>query len=253
MIAIVPNLRARPASAERKAARLPRGSAGFTLIELLVSSAILGIVMFIMLSTVNTSLSLWRTTEASIFSDREGRSANLLLAQDLANAVVPTNPALWPKVTADSLAFLTIRPASYQGTNSGEVGDLCFVEYRVGRDTNSKSTNFVALTRNFVPSRETYAAVKAGNLPVPDPAKAELLAANIVPNRRVLFYNTEITDTFFTALGTNSLPVTGTNRPAIIDVTLATADEQGVRTLDITNKQLRSAGYFSFRVALPRP
>lgn len=225
---------------------------GFTLIELLVSSAILGIVMFILLSTLTTSLSLWRTTEANISSDREGRSANLLLAQDLANAIMPTNPALWPQVTPNSLRFLTVRSPEYQGGTNG-MGDLCFVEYRVGQDTTSSTTNFVALTRNFVGSAATYAALKNGSFPAVDPTRAQLLAANVVPNRRVLYYNNAITDDYFTALGTDAKPITANARPAMIDVTLSTADEEGVRTLDITNKQLRSGGYFSFRVALPKP
>lgn len=225
---------------------------GFTLIELLVSSAILGIVMFILLSTLTTSLSLWRTTEANISSDREGRSANLLLARDLANAVVPTNSDLWPEVTPNTLRFLTVRSPEYQGGTTN-VGDVCFVEYRVGPDSASSSTNFVALTRNFVGSAATYAALKNGDFPTVDPSRAQLLAANVVPNRRVLYYNNAITDDYFTALGTDAKPVAANARPAMIDVTISTADEEGVRTLDIPNKQLRSGGYFSFRVALPRP
>jgi len=234
------------------AARQAVSVGGFTLIELLVSSAILGIVMFILLSTLTTSLSLWRTTEASISSDREGRSANLLLAQDLANAVMPTNPVLWPQVTPNSLRFLTLRSPEYQGGTNG-VGDLCFVEYRVGPDSTSSTTNFVALTRNFVGSTATYAALRNGAFPTVDPSRAQLLAANVVPNRRVLYYNNDITDSYFNALGTDAKPITANARPAMIDVTISTADEEGVRTLDITNKQLRSAGYFSFRVALPKP
>ncbi len=230
-----------------------RSAAAFTLIEVLVSSAVLSIVMFILLSTLGTSLSLWRTTESNISADREGRSANMLLAQDLANAVVPANSALWPQVTSNSLGFLTLRPTGYQ-TGSGDVGDLCFVEYKVERDTNSTgSTNFMALTRNFVGSAETYAAVKGGSLPAPVVGNAQVLAANVVPNRRAIFYNNDINNAFFHALGSNSLPVAANQRPAIIDVTISTADEETVRTLDITNKQLRTVGYFGFRVALPKP
>lgn len=229
------------------------GSPGFTLVELLVSSAVLGVVMVILLSTLSTSLTLWRTTEGNISSDREGRSANLLLVQDLANAVVPTNSAFWPKVTTNSLGFLTVRSSAYQGGTNG-VGDLCFVEYRVGPDANNNANpNFVSLTRNFVGSADTYAAIRGGALPTPNPARAELLAANVVPNKRVLYYNNEITDSFFTALGSDGKPVAANARPALIDVTISTADEDTVRTLDITNKQLRTVGYFSFRAALPKP
>jgi len=234
------------------AARRGRSAAAFTLIEVLVSSAVLGIVMFILLSTLGTSLSLWRTTESNISADREGRSANMLLAQDLANAFVPANPALWPKVTATNLGFLTLRPSGYQSA-PGDVGDLCYVEYKVEDDPYSTNTYFKALTRSFVGSAATYAAVKGGSLPTPTAGTAQVLAANVVPNRRAISYNNDINDSFFNALGANSLPVTTGQRPAIIDVTISTADEETVRTLDITNKQMRTVGYFGFRVALPKP
>jgi prepilin-type N-terminal cleavage/methylation domain-containing protein len=228
-----------------------RTSAGFTLIELLVSSAVLGIVMFILLSTLGSALSMWRNTEAAISADREGRSANLLLAQDLANAVVPTNTAMWPQVVNGTiLRFLTKRPPGYQSSSS--VGDLCFVEYQVADDPDSGDGDFLALTRNFVNSADTYAAYRAGRFPDPDPGRAQVLAANIVPNRRVLPFNNEVSDAYFTLLGTNALPLGTGQRPAIVDVTISTADEGSVRTLDITNKQLQGSGYFSFRVALPR-
>jgi hypothetical protein len=134
------------------------------------------------------------------------------------------------------------------------VGDLCFVEYRIAQDPNNNANpNFLSLTRNFVGSAATYAAVKNGGFPSTDASRAEVLAANVVPNRRVLPFNTEITDVAFTALGTDGKPVAASARPAIIDVTISTADEETVRTLDITNKQLRTVGYFSFRAALPKP
>lgn len=232
--------------------RVVRGDAAFTLIEVLVSSAVLGIVMFIMLSTLSSSLSLWRTAEGNIATDREGRSANFLLAQDLANVVMASNTNLWPKVSNNTLRFLTLRPADYQ-TNPNAVGDLCFVEYRVERDTNTKNTNFYALTRNFVSSEETYPAVRNGAFPSVNAANAQILAANVVPNRRALYYNTEVTDENFVLLGTNGKRVNANQRPAILFVAISTADEEGVRNLDITNKKLRPAGYFTFRHPLRSP
>ena len=229
--------------------------AAFTLLEILVASAVLAIVMAILLSTLTTSISLWRTTESSIAAGREGRAGELLLAQDLANALVPTNPSLWPQVTSDTLSFLTLRSSDYQ-SGSGDAGDVCFVQYKVEDDPENKDPNFVALTRAFVGSAETFAAVRNGSFPTP--TNAQLLAANIVPNERAVYINPtaagEVTTDYFTALGTNGLPLTGAGqRPVMIDINLSAADESSISTLDIEQKQLRSAGYFPFRVALPPP
>jgi prepilin-type N-terminal cleavage/methylation domain-containing protein len=229
--------------------------AAFTLLEVLVASAVLAIVMAILLSTLTTSISLWRTTEASIAAGREGRAGELLLAQDLANALVPTNPLLWPQVTSNTLSFLTLRSSDYQG-GAGDVGDVCFVQYKVEDDPDNPDPNFVALTRAFVGSADTFAAVSAGSLPAP--TNAQILAANIVPNERAVYINPtaggEVTRDFFTRLGTNGLPLTDpSQRPIMIDVNISAADESSIGTLDIENKQLRSAGYFPFRVALPPP
>jgi uncharacterized protein (TIGR02599 family) len=64
-------------------------NAGFTLVEVLVAAAVLGIMLVVLLSSVTTSLSIWRNTENQIAADREGRSAYQMIAQDLASAVVP--------------------------------------------------------------------------------------------------------------------------------------------------------------------
>ncbi len=229
--------------------------AAFTLLEVLVASAVLAIVMAILLSTLTASISLWRTTEASIAAAREGRAGELLLAQDLANALVPTNPSLWPVVTSNSLGFLTLRPSDYQ-SGAADVGDVCFVEYKVEDDPDNSDPNFVALTRAFAGSAETFAAVRNGSFPTP--TNAQLRAAHIVPNERAVYINPtaagEVTTDYFTALGTDGLPLTGAGqRPAMIDVNLSAADESSISTLDIEQKQLRSAGYFPFRVALPPP
>lgn len=229
--------------------------AAFTLLEVLVASVVLAIVMAILLSTLTTSMSLWRTTEASIAAGREGRAGELLLAQDLASALVPTNPSLWPRVSSNTLSFLTLRSSDYQG-GAGDVGDVCFVEYKVEDDPDDPDPNFVALTRAFVGSLDTFAAVRNGSFPTP--TNAQLLAANIVPNERAVYINptaaTEVTDDYFTLLGTNGLPLTAAGqRPAMIDVNISAADESSISTLDIEEKQLRSAGYFPFRIALPPP
>lgn len=244
------------ATTNRRIARCLAPQVGaFTLLEVLVASAVLAIVMAILLSTLTTSISLWRTTESSIAAGREGRAGELLLAQDLANALVPTNPSLWPQVAPDTLSFLTLRPSEYQG-GAGDVGDLCFVQYKVEDDPDNADPNFIALTRAFVGSAATFAALRNGSFPTP--TNAQLLAANIVPNERAVYINSsaaaEVTDDYFTALGSNALPLTGSAQPpAFIDVNISAADESSIGTLDIQQKQLRSAGYFPFRVALPPP
>lgn len=222
-----------------------------------MASAVLSIVMAILLGTLTSSLSLWRTTEAGISAGREGRAMELLLAQDLANAVLPSNSALWPEVTSDTLRFLTMRSQDYQG-GSGGVGDVCFVEYKVQDDADNADPQFLALTRAFVGSAQTFAALKNGSFPSTGGVSAELLAANIVPNKRAVYINEaaaqEVTADYFTALGQDAKPVTSAGqRPYFIDVNISTADETTVETLDIEGKQLRSAGYFPFRVDLPRP
>ena len=135
-------------------------SAAFTLLEVLVASAIMGIVMFVLVSTANTSLQLWRGTSEKIAVDREGRSGMALLAWDLQNILQPANNSLRPKLdtngnAATPLRFLTLKPADYQGLNSG-FGDVCYVEYRF--ESN-------ALKRGFLSSNATWSHLSAGNMP----------------------------------------------------------------------------------------
>jgi prepilin-type N-terminal cleavage/methylation domain-containing protein len=148
-------------------------SRGFTLVELMVSSAVIGMLMVVLLGVTSTSLNLWRGSEEAIAVDREGRTAMSLLAQDLANMVVPTRD---PRPDVDEatnaavpLRFLTVKPADYQGASDGDSGDVCFVEYRF-RDN--------ALFRGFAGSAETFAALP--DFPdVPDD-EFEVLATNVL-------------------------------------------------------------------------
>jgi prepilin-type N-terminal cleavage/methylation domain-containing protein len=138
---------------------------GFTLLELLVASAVMGIVLFALVSTANTSLQLWRDTSSKAAVDREGRTGLALLSWDLQNIVQPTNVALRPHIntneftandtTTTVLQFLTLKPRDYQ-TNSGDVGDVCYVEYRIEDG---------ALKRAFVGSEATFTAIAGGNFP----------------------------------------------------------------------------------------
>ncbi|MFZ4484574.1 MAG: PulJ/GspJ family protein [Chthoniobacterales bacterium] len=243
-----------------------RPAAAFTLIEVVVSSAILALMMAILLSSMSASLSLWRVTEGKISADREGRSGHLLLAQDLANAVVPTNTSgpstnLWPQITAGGtkLGFLTLRSADYQDAASGDVGDVCYVEYLVQSN---------GLYRRFVGSKDTFASVKNNQLPTGNAVTFQLLADNIIPNTNAL-KNTPVINNgegvwvrtnFVGVIFSNSgglvtyLPA-GANRPDAIEVNFSSADRDAVlntNLLALPNYQIRSAGFFTFRVNLPK-
>lgn len=152
-------------------------AAGFTLLELLVSSAVLAIVLVILLGTMTTTLGLWRNTDNAIAADREGRSANLLLYDELSSAVVPYGkPGLWPRVDSNGtfLAFLTRKPADYQNSATGDVGgEVVYVEYLVVSN---------ALKRRMVGSRNTYVSMLKGDLPSNDKTTDfQILATNIIP------------------------------------------------------------------------
>jgi prepilin-type N-terminal cleavage/methylation domain-containing protein len=244
--------------------------AAFTLVELLVSSAILGIMMAVLLSSMASGLSLWRVTEGKIAADREGRSGHLLLAQDLANAFVPTNASLWPQIKSNgsNLGFLVTRPADYQNASGGDVGDICYVDYSVRSN---------GLYRRFVGSKETYQSLKNNRLPASSSAPFQLLADNVVPNTNVtkvlmaksdengvvgpLIMRTNfigVTFSYRTNSGTVTLQYETTapgKRPDAIEVNLATTDLDGVKNLDLMkspNFKLRNSGFFTFRVNLPK-
>jgi len=153
----------------------PQSRGAFTLIELMVSMAVVGLFMVVLLSATSTGLGLWRSTESRIDTDREGRAAWLILSQDLDNILVPTNPASQPVIAASPnntnaptpLRFLVRRTRDYQ-TNSSDLGDACYVEYRY--------SNY-ALWRGFVGSDDTFDALPS--LPTVPDSQVELLATNV--------------------------------------------------------------------------
>lgn len=149
---------------------------GFSLLEVLVASAVLSVVLSIILGAMTTTLSLWRNTDNAIAADREGRSANLLLYDELSSAVVPrSQPWFWPRVESNGtyLAFLTRKPLEYQDASKGDVGEVCFVEYVVEDN---------ALKRRFVGSRRTYESMQQGVFPSGGRDEPfEVLATNIIP------------------------------------------------------------------------
>lgn len=245
-----------------KIARTGCPSAGFSLLEVLVAAAILGVVMMVLLSTLTTSISLWRNTESKSIADREARAAELMLAQDLANVVMQTNPALWPRVAGSGpdsfLQLLTLRPADYQ-SGAGDVGDVCYVEYRVSQETGE-------LLRSFLGSAETYADVLGnGAFPSsPQTGASQLLADNVLANNkdavRGMAIHSEATDRNFVVLNTNFLPMSGAystnNRPVAIEVNFAVSDPDTLRNTEQIadpNFRLRNAGLYSSRFFLPSP
>jgi hypothetical protein len=151
----------------------------FTILELLVSSAILGIVMFVMLAAVDTGMRLWKTTQDRITVDREARAAFSIIAEDLKNMVNPLEPLPQPVFRDPSggdgvfMEFLVRKPLDYQTQNStaqsANFGDVCYVRYsfRNGR-----------VYRAFADSEPTFNALR--NEQYPGNAPEELLAMNIL-------------------------------------------------------------------------
>ena len=246
-------------------------SAGFTLLEVLVATAVLAIMMVILLGSVTTSLSIWRNTENQIAADREGRSAFQVMADDLANAIVPSNQALWPKTTNDAegavLRFLTSKPADYQ-SSANDVGDVCYVEYRARTFAATNKSNNNVLLRRFLGSEDTYKELKIGQLPQvsTDLSDFQLLATNIITNGVVLkglaiMRSANSADingirTNFTLLSftNNAYTNAGVNRPDAIQVSIGAVDMDTMRNptlLSNVNIPLKGGGYYTFTVNLP--
>jgi type II secretory pathway pseudopilin PulG len=234
----------------------------FSLVELLVAAAVLSIVMVILLGVMTSSLTLWRNTESKVAADREGRAALLLLADDLAGAVLPAQPALWPRTNAGSLQFLTLKPRDYQ-SGASDSGDVCFVEYGFDPARN-------ILTRTFFGSKKTFDDVLVpGQFPAPGGGEPQALAFNVLENNRdaakgLMLGNLVDRDRFI-ILSTNHwdrhlLPITGgynaTNFPVAVQVTFGVADAETVSNTDLladADYIPRNARLFSFRIALPPP
>jgi prepilin-type N-terminal cleavage/methylation domain-containing protein len=246
---------------------------GFSLLEVLVASAVLGVVMLVLLNTLSTSLSLWRTTESKSSADREARASQLLLAQDLASVVMPANPELWPRIVTNRtgrvnvlyLKFLTAKPPDYQST-SEDAGDVCYVEYAVLPSTNGPGSE---LRRLFWPSGKTFSEViSKTNFPsAPPPAQFQSLGLNLLPTNRLAARGlgggnlaNEANNTNFVLLNANMRQFNGVpsvgNYPAAIEVNFAVADPETLRNTNLLsnpNYILRNAGLYSTRVYLPKP
>jgi prepilin-type N-terminal cleavage/methylation domain-containing protein len=158
------------AAAAARGARTP--CAGFTLLELLVSMAVMSIVILVLLQTTAASLSLWRISEGKIAAGREGRGAIQLIDQDFKSMIVPTNAALQPVLVGNTgFRFLTLKPGDFQDTaaEAGNVGDVCFVEYRIEDN---------AIVRGSVDSKLTFEALT--NTPPTFPTNPANLTFHVV-------------------------------------------------------------------------
>lgn len=252
---------ARPRAAHGRRCPLP---AAFTLIEVLVSAALSSIVMAVMFAALSTSLSLWRNTDNKIIADREARAAHLMLRQDLANAIVPSDTRFWPRLRTNGgnifLQFLTLSSPDFQPSSANNVGDVCYVEYSIPAGTDK-------LVRFFYGSEQTFRDVLNGSgfRSSPNTNDAQILAANVLTNNRdavrdlsVLFTNADRRN--FIVLNTNMAVLTGaytnTNWPAAIEVNFSVGDPEVTANQDLlrnANYRLRNAGAYSLRFPLPKP
>lgn len=147
----------------------------FTLLEVLVASAIMGLVLFVLVSTANTTLAIWRDTRDKIAVDREGRTGLGILEWDLKNIVQPADIAIRPNLATNTnaavpLRFITRLPSDYQKDPETDLGDICFVEYRF---------DYNALRRAFVSSEDTLAALRNNQFPLVQASDFELVATNV--------------------------------------------------------------------------
>lgn len=237
----------------------PRRRAGFSLLEVLVASAVLSIVLMILLGALTTTLSLWRTTESKLAADREGRAAELLMADDLASVLVPADPNLWPRVDGDSLQFLTLKSTDYQSKKGNNKGDICFVEYRFDRPKH-------ALMRRFYSSEKTFNDILSKPTPTFPSASGsasdmQLLATNILTDNadavRGLALHDQAPEDSFILLNRELLPRANNNEPpAAVEVNFAVADPDAMANEDLWKNNdvpLRNAGLYSFRIHFPLP
>lgn len=218
----------------------PSGENAFTLLELMVSSAVLGIVMMVLLTSVSTGLSLWRNTEQKVSVDREGRVAMQLLAEDLAGIVNFTNPSFEPRFDGATnaftpLRFLTLKSGDYQTNPTTDTGDICYVEYRFENN---------ALKRAMLGSAATFSALRTGAAPqILSSNDFETLATNLLQ---------------FKVWAWSSSGAAVTNSAArAVDYRMEVVDAKGMenfrRNNNITNTLLIGQQFFSGRAPVPAP
>jgi prepilin-type N-terminal cleavage/methylation domain-containing protein len=198
---------------------------GFTLLEVLVSSAILGIIMFTMLASMDAGMRLWKDSQQKMTVDREARAAFTLISNDLKTAITlpaPLPQAVFQNPSGDGkfMEFLLTKPVDYQDNSTsgnlttGEMnsGDVCYVRYRF--EDNK-------IWRAYADSKTTFEALQSTppRFPQGDEVVEELLAVNIrnvwlgrqgpdgvsgtLPTRTI-YYSIEATEP--DAIGPNSPP-----------------------------------------------
>ena len=135
--------------------------------------AVMSIVLLVLLQTTSVSLNMWRTSERKISAGREGRGSIQLIQQDFSSMIAPSNAVLRPTlVGSNAFRFLVLKPLDFQDTNSaaGNVGDVCFVEYRFANN---------AVERGAVDSKLTFDALAGGSSAFPAPSIYHIVATNV--------------------------------------------------------------------------
>jgi prepilin-type N-terminal cleavage/methylation domain-containing protein len=185
----------------------PSGLAAFSLVELLVAMAVLAVLLMILLSVVNGTTRMWRTTENRVDSFRETRAALGVINNDLKALVVSREPghfaldvttglpdsAIKP-ATANNIFFLAALPSDQQDatdTNDDKIPDnaseICIVGYFLAYDspTFGRIEPSMNLYRYFLSSGPSFQVLKKGGSLAKDisttagSANVEVLARNV--------------------------------------------------------------------------
>jgi len=210
---------------------------GFTLLELMVSTALIGLIMSVLLMATSTSLTMWRNSEDKISVDREGRTAAAFMADDLRNMVaIPGINAEFrnPGGGGTFMEFFVLKPQDYQDAEAGNVGDICFVQYRLQGN---------AIQRGLVESKATFDAIRGGGKPTVPASQFEMLATNVA-------------NVFFTTYKPDGLINAAAPDYGMISCSVELLDAQDMENFRI-NPQLKetsnSKQFFQLTARIPRP
>jgi len=168
---------------------LSKKSSAFSILELLVAISVLSILLVVLMNIVQTSASLWRTSENKVEAYREARAALQVMASDLKNILPSTNTDFFRTNLTNSpnICFLATLPLSSQNMNS--LSDVCTVGYFLAYDNKSpiagdNGRQSYNLYRYFVESNETFANLTANSTTALtaslDTNHFEILARNVV-------------------------------------------------------------------------
>lgn len=152
--------------------------------------ALLGILLVVLLNTIQSATALWRGSENRMEAYREARAALHVMSSDLAGFAPSTNTAHFrTNVSADNqLAFIALLPQSSQA--DGDYGDVCAVGYFLGYGSKSPigtgESQAYNLYRYFLGSNGTFSSLSSGSDLFPDnefgPGQdnSEILARNVI-------------------------------------------------------------------------